>query len=258
MTPRLAALSLADLAQLGTVGTALVALFAAIFAALQVRELRRTREDQVRPYVIVDIQPGATWDNLFDLVIENIGSTPAHGVTFEFEPPLEQSDDSGYPISESVLLREGVLMLPPGRKIRAFFDASHKRIDTDLPMRYSVTVRLKNSNGKRQPAQRYTIDLNYMYGLTQIREYGSHDAAKALIEIQKSVKKWSDIHGRLRVWVRDEDARIRDDRVERELTGHAPSLASKAPSDLLLTLGRNVLVRTAIRRFRGRRNCRSG
>lgn len=86
-------------------------------------------------------------------------------------------------------------MLPPGRKIRAFFDTSHERINTDLPMRYDVTVRLRDARGRKQPDQQYTIDMGYMYGTTQIREYGLHDAAKAISEIQKSVKKWSDIHG---------------------------------------------------------------
>ena len=41
---------------IGTVVTATVAVFAAGFAALQVWELRRTREDQARPFVIVDNQ----------------------------------------------------------------------------------------------------------------------------------------------------------------------------------------------------------
>jgi hypothetical protein len=41
-----------------------------------------------------------------------------------------------------------------------------------------------------------------------------HDAAKALREIQKSVKKWSDIHGRLKVWVRDEDRHRLDESID--------------------------------------------
>lgn len=59
-----AALTAEEWTALGTVVTAVVAVLAAGFAALQVWELRRTREDQTRPFVIVDIQPGPAWANL--------------------------------------------------------------------------------------------------------------------------------------------------------------------------------------------------
>lgn len=257
MSPEvLAALSAEEWTALGTVITAVVAVLAAGFAALQVWELRRTREDQSRPFVIVDIQPGPAWANLLDLVVENIGSTAARDVRIEFDPPLLQSKDDGFPISDSALLAEGIRMLPPGRKIRAFFDASHERVKTDLPMRYDVMVRLKDARGREQPNQQYTIDMGYMYGTTQIREYGLHDAAKAISEIQKSVKKWSDIQGRLKVWVRDEDRHRLEERIEYDLTGAHPTLGRRSPSELTLALGRNVVVRSAVRRVREWRDSR--
>jgi hypothetical protein len=252
------ALSANEWTAVGTVVTAAVALFAAAFAALQVWELRRTREDQTRPFVVVDIQPGAAWSNLLDLVIENIGTTAARDVRITFDPPLKQSHDDGNPISESALLKDGIRMLPPGRRIKAFFDPSHDRVKTDLPMRHDVTVQLNDARGRRQPDQHYTIDMAYMYGTTEIREYGLHDAAKAITEIQKSVKKWSDIHGRLKVWVRDEDRRLEYERTEYDLTGHPPTLGRAAPSDLVMTFGRNILVRAAVRRVRQWRSARRG
>lgn len=256
MRAAMVALTAEDWTAIGTVVTAAVAVLAAGFAALQVRELRRTREDQTRPFVIVDIQPGPAWSNLLDLVVENIGSTAARDVQISFDPPLQQSKDDGYPIGESALISEGIRMLPPGRRIRAFFDASHDRIKTDLPMRYDVTVRLKDARGRAQPDQNYTIDMGYMYGTTQVQEYGLHDAAKAISEIQKTVKKWADIHGRLKVWVRDEDRYRLDERVEHDLTGHPPSLGRQSPSEVTMALGRNVFVRTAVRRLRAWRDGR--
>lgn len=243
---------------IGTVATALIALGAAIFALLQVHELRRTREEQARPFVVVDIQPGKAWSNLLDLIVENIGTTAAHNVKIMFDPPLLQTKDDGYPIGESVLLTEGVAMLPPGRRIRAFFDASHERSKSDLPMRYDVTVALEDARGRRQPDQRYVIDLRYLYGLTEVREYGLHDAAKSMREIEKAVRKWADASGRLRVWVRDEDRRDLNDHIEHELTGHYPSLGRSRPSDLHMAMGRNVLLRTVLRWWRERRRSSSG
>lgn len=248
-TSAIVALSANEWTAVGTVVTAGVAVCAAAFAALQVLEPRRAREDQTRPFVVVDIQPGTAWSNLLDLVIENIGTTAARDVLITFDPALKQSHDDGYVITESALIKDGIRMLPPGRRIKVFFDASHDRVNTDLPMRYDVTVQLKDARGRRQPDQQYTIDMGYMYGTTEIREYGLHDAAKAITEIQKSVKKWSDIHGRLKVWVRDEDRRVEAEKIEHDLTGHRPTHRAP-PSELMLTLGRNVFVRTVVRRIR--------
>ena len=80
-------------------------------------------------------------------------------------------------------------------------------------MRYDVTVNLKDARGKAQEPQLHVIDLAPLYGLTRIDEYGIHHAAKALREIQQTVKKWSGTHERLKVWVRDEDR----DRLDREV-----------------------------------------
>lgn len=230
---------------LGTVATATVALFAAIFAGWQVWEIRRTREEQARPFVVVDVQPSATWGNFLNLVVENVGTTVAHDVTLEFDPPLRSSQDQ-YALAESVLLQDGIPTLPPGRRIQALFDLSHERVKTDLPMRYDVTVNLSDARGRSQRPQRYVIDLSHLYGLMRVQEYGIHHAAKALRGIEGSIKKWADTQGRLRVWVRDEDRHLLDERVEHALTGRYPSMAASPPSDVAMVLGRNVIVRSLV------------
>lgn len=127
-------------------------------------------------------------NNLFNLVIENSGATVARDVRLSFTPPLESSNEH-VDLESTVLLTEGIPMLPPGRQVRAFFDAAHDRKGRGLPMHYDVEVALKDYRGRSQEVQRYVIDLEHLYGLTNITEYGIHDAAKALREIQKSVKK---------------------------------------------------------------------
>lgn len=209
----LAALSAEEWTAVGTLGTAIVALLAAVFAGWQVWEIRRARQEESRPFVIVDIQSSAAWNNLLNLVIENAGSTVARDVRVSFTPPLQSSNDH-VDLESTVLLTEGIPMLPPRRQVKAFFDAAHDRKGKGLPMRYDVEVALKDYRGRPQELQRYVIDLEHLYGLTNITEYGMHDAAKALREIQKSVKKWSDIHGRLKVWVRDEDRHRLDESID--------------------------------------------
>ena len=236
---------------LGTMITAVVAVAAAVFAYSQVRELRLTRREQTRPFVVVDVQPSRVWANALNLVIENVGATVARNVTFEFQPPLKSTQDgSGYDIGDSVLVREGIPMLPPGRRIETLLDISHERLRSDLPLRYDVRVQLHDFRGKPQKPQSYVLDLGYLYGLTGLSEYGVHHIAKSLREIEKRVKKWSDIHGRLRVWVRDEDRHSAEERGEEALTGRRPSLGTKPPPELLVALARNTLTRTLIRWIR--------
>jgi hypothetical protein len=247
-----AGVSPAELTAAATAVTAGVALFAAIFAGWQVWEIRRTREEQARPFVIVDIQPSPAWRNALNLVVENVGNTVAHEVAIRFDPALQSTRDDRYPLSGSVLLREGIPTLPPGRRIEALFDFSHERVKTDLPMRYDVTVDLRDARRRRQRPQRYVIDLAHLYGLQRMDEYGIHHAAKALREIERSVKKWSDVHGRLKVWIRDEDRHRLDEHVEYQLTGGYPNLGTAPPSDLAMTLGRNVFIRSLVRLVRSR------
>lgn len=58
-----------------------------IFAWIQVLQARRLREEQARPFVIVDFEPGF----LVYLTVENIGRTMARDVSIRFDKPLEST-----------------------------------------------------------------------------------------------------------------------------------------------------------------------
>jgi hypothetical protein len=248
MTWNLAVWKAEDWSALGTCVTALVAVIAALFAGSQVREARRTREERSQPFVVVDIQPSRVWHNLLLLVVENIGATLARDVQISFQPALTTSlADSHLP--SSALLREGITSLPPRRRIEMLFDISHDRLKADLPLRYDVTVKFKDARGRSQEPLRYVIDLAVLYDLEVVQERNVHHAAEALEKVSDTLKSWS-TSGGMRVWLRDEDERSKRQRVEEDLTGHRPSLGRKPPSDLVMAVGRNVLVRTSVRRLR--------
>jgi hypothetical protein len=160
-------LSLAWSAEQVTAGAtavaAAVALVAAIFAGWQVWELRRTRAEQARPFVVVDLQPSAVGSHVLNLVIENVGTTVAQDITFEFTPPLA-STRPGYAIGDSALLTEGIPMLPPRRRLGFLFDRTPDRKKSRLPLRYDVVVNLADARGRRQKPQRYVIDISHLYG----------------------------------------------------------------------------------------------
>lgn len=246
--PDLTAWDTADWAAAGTVAYAVVAVVAAAFVYFQVREARRTREEQARPFVVVDIQPSVVWWNILNLVVENVGTTVAHDVRIHFDPS-PASSRSGYDLATSSLLTDGIPTLPPRRRIEVLFDVAKERKDSGLPARYEVEVRFRDSRRREQEPLRYVIDFSYLYGLQRIEEYGIHHAAKALREIER-VLKGSRRGGRLAVWIRDEDADIEADRIEEAMTGEYPSLGRRSPPELVLYLGRNVFVRTVVRSCR--------
>lgn len=253
--PDLSAWSPEDWATLAQGVTTSIAVIAAIFAFFQVREARRTREDQSRPFVIVDIQPSQVWSNILNLVIENTGTTLARNVVIDFEPPLKTTINN-YDIASSLLMTNGIPSLPPGRKLSALFDLSHDRLKAGLPLRFQARVSLDDARGRPQETLEYVIDLEFLYGLEQITEYGMHHVAEALREIENRVSEWSGRAGRLNVWTRNEDVLNRSEQIERDMTGSYPTQATQAPSELLMAVGQNTIARLVWRRLRAWREAR--
>ena len=170
------------------------------------REERR-QEELARPFVVVDFEPSPAWGNAVNLVFENLGKTLAKNVRFTFEPSLKSSQSGlGFEVADSVLIRNGVPAMPPGKRIEALFDLSHERIKTDLPMTYRVRVDSEDASGRPQETLEYVLDLGFRYSLGRVDVRNIHHAAKSLDKIEKTFKKWTANLNGVRVWVRDEDA----------------------------------------------------
>jgi hypothetical protein len=65
-----------------------VLVVAALVAYRQVSEARRLREEQARPFVLIDV---VVWNTIAEFTITNSGATIARNVRFEFNPPLKSS-----------------------------------------------------------------------------------------------------------------------------------------------------------------------
>lgn len=83
-----------------------------LFAWRQVGEARKLREEQARPFVIVDFEPGF----LVYLTVENLGRTMAREVSICFDKPLESSLSGRRELDESPLFREPIPALPRARR----------------------------------------------------------------------------------------------------------------------------------------------
>src|SRR6266496_1022633 len=116
-----------------------------LFAWRQVHEARKLREEQARPFVIVDFEPGF----LVYLTVENLGRTMARDVSIHFDKPLQSSLPDRRELDESPLFREPILALPPGKKIRVLFDQFDGRTEAKLPFTYDVEVRYRGPTGNK-------------------------------------------------------------------------------------------------------------
>ncbi len=177
-----------DEAQVYLVAAQLVVLIVAvIFAWRQVREARVLREEQSRPFVVVDIQsdPGS----LVYLEVVNMGTSLARDVRIEIDPPLESAID--IPVGKLKMLSEGIATLAPGKKYRSFFDQGPPRNNSDLPMSYVATVTYTDEKGKRPFKETMSLDLDLYMDMTEVTRYGEHEIHERLKEIRDIFRKWT-------------------------------------------------------------------
>jgi hypothetical protein len=97
---------------LGTWVTAGIAAAAGLIALGQVKEARKTRQEQAQPYVVVYMEPSQGVPKIIDLVVRNFGKTTAYNVTMEISPYPKRSVQGG--IEEDVWLFDWLPVLVPG------------------------------------------------------------------------------------------------------------------------------------------------
>jgi hypothetical protein len=213
-----------DTATVGLVGTQLVVLIVAAFVAWkQVREARELREEQQRPFVVVDfdLQNGY----MTFLEVANLGTSLARDVRIEIDPPLASASDVD--LAGLKMLTEGIATLAPGKKYRTFFDMGFRRAEADLPMNYIASVSYTDEKGKRSFNETLNLDLDLFMNLISITRHDVHDVNKRLEEIRDLLKKWtSSLPGGLLVMnpdeQRSESARIVADMRERQQKAEDP------------------------------------
>ena len=188
--------------------TVLIYVVIGLFAWRQVREARKLREEQARPFVMVDFDAGF----VVYLTVENLGRTMAHEVTITFDKPLESSLRDPAEIAASPLFREPIPTLPPGKKIRVLFDSFDGRVEAKLPMAYEVTLRYKGPTGRKAFQESYPLDLGIYRG-SMLPQKGMPEIAAELENIRKEIKNWTGDGGRgVLVHARDQQRKDRIDR----------------------------------------------
>lgn len=185
--------------------TAITAVVAGTIALLQLRHARALRREQAQPYVAAFMEPTEADPHLVDLVLRNFGTTVARDVRITAVPPLRRTGRRGDD-PEDVWLPEHIPALVPGQEWRTLWDSSAERAGSDLPDRHDVTISYRDSHNRTLPDTPSALDWAAYRGRRWLGTYGIHHAAKALREIDKTTKKWTDTRGNLAVRARDGDA----------------------------------------------------
>ncbi|MCV7359540.1 hypothetical protein [Mycolicibacterium fluoranthenivorans] len=112
---------------LGTWATAAIALGAAAFAWSQVREARRTREEQAQPNVVLYAEPNPSTKQFLEIVVKNFGTTPAYNVKTIVNPPIKATPNN---FSKGKLVQVIIPEFPilaPGQEWRTGWDFTRAR-----------------------------------------------------------------------------------------------------------------------------------
>lgn len=180
------------LAAIGTDATAIVAIGAAVVAYWAVKESRKLREDQARPFVVMTLEPSGASRHFLDLVVRNHGKTVAHDVQFSFDEPLRSTNDStGYALADVKFLHDGIATLAPGAEYRVMFDSIPARHDANrrgaaLPDSYNVTVHYTNRNGEALHPEKYVLDSALSRSAPYAQEYKLHDLVSEVIRLRET------------------------------------------------------------------------
>lgn len=190
----------------------------ALQSAEQADREQRLREDQARPFVVVDFEPESGLGQHHQPGHRERRQDVGQERALHFQPALRSSQESrdGYVFGGHRAPSFRDPRNAARQRFTALFDMSHERVKTDLPMTYTVRVDLDDAHGRPQEALEYVLDLNFRYGLRRIEEKTVHDVAKSLKEIETAVKRWTQHFNGVRVWVRDEDAYLAREQAEYE------------------------------------------
>jgi hypothetical protein len=165
----------------------LVLVVAAIVAGRQVGEARRLREEQARPFVVIDFD---VRNHLIYIVVSNVGNTLATDVRFEVDPPFESTIED-YQAKELKMFREGISTLAPGKVIETLFDSFIEREPTELPDAYKVTVRYSDERRRRSFAEVIDLDIGLYRNILSVTRRDIHHVNETLGKMLTEMKRWS-------------------------------------------------------------------
>lgn len=171
---------------MGSIATVILA----ILTFQMVREMKKAREEDSRPYVYADF--------IFDssvifIMVRNSGRTGAKNIKFTFDPSLISSDNKN--ISDINMFKNGIKFLPPDKELKTWFDMGPEFYKSKLPRAYTICIQYENIITNKRYFEKYELDLETNEGIIYIRKNTIHEAVKELENINKTLKGLSSGQG---------------------------------------------------------------
>jgi hypothetical protein len=165
-----------------------VLVVAALVAWSQAKEARRLREDQSRPFVVMDVDYLPS--SLLFLFVKNIGTSLARDVRIAVDPPLTTSLDFDMGAIK-MLGDDGIPTLAPGKELRTLFDMGFRRHEAGLPLLYSVTITYTDDRGERTFSESTFLDIEQYTHMRFVERKDIHNVYKAMEKMQRTFDKWT-------------------------------------------------------------------
>lgn len=195
-----------------------VAVLAAFVGFRQVREARRLREDQAKPYVVAFLRLSTVSPDIVNLVVRNYGLTAARSVHVSMDPRPARSPTVGSQEPSELVFFEELSLLAPNEEwsmiwdsLRARYHYNERNPDEPLPDVYTAKVRYRGIRDETV-VDYLQLDWRPLMGRHYMHERGVHDVANYLKEMNRTLSKWSEPGYGLKVFVRDGDERDRKQR----------------------------------------------
>lgn len=144
---------------------------------------------------------------IVEFVVKNFGTTAARDVAIVANPPLRRTNGTGG--IEDLWLPPLIPVLVPGQEWRTVWDVSDERAHNDALKAENSHCVTTSCRGVRDEPLQYVAILDWAAhkGRQWVEIRTAHYGAKALMEIQKIIGKWTDgPRGGLAVFTRESDA----------------------------------------------------
>jgi hypothetical protein len=187
-----------DLAGLGAAAWLTIAAWAGLalavvalaFVARTIKRNRQLKRDELRPHVVMYMEPSATDWHVVELVVRNFGKSAAHEIEFDFPAPLtvgryEEDYDDGPPEIAELRLPSELKQLAPGQEWRTVWDSaiSREELGGEIRSRFDGTLTYRDRpSGAKGPAQEYettvVLDWESLPPVQRLDLMLNHDLAK--------------------------------------------------------------------------------
>jgi hypothetical protein len=141
-----------------------------------------------RPYVLVDILPSKVNPNLLEVVMNNMGKSPAYNITCTFDPSLPYTDETTL---TDLTLFKSQFVLSSNQELRFFYGDLFSILAKGPafgPKKTEAVVRYEDSK-KKVFQENYSIDLERFKGLLGFEQRSINDLFKELGNIRKELER---------------------------------------------------------------------